>query len=194
MPLSIGCVRGESSLARHVYDKFKEVMKGGGRQFGKRAAMEAEKVWNGESSFILKDGGWISVSADMSPSDVAAFQKAWVGGGNSLDNDGFSDDICVRGESSLARTGMGDSARVVIAAGGGGGGAGGAWEAPPRPAEWDEKNAARYRGAECGACGRDEVEEVYQEQDDDGYERVVKMVCSSCSHERLDVFRFHHYE
>lgn len=60
--------------------------------------------------------------------------------------------------------------------------------------EWPEASAAAYRGSNCGSCGRDEMERVFDEYDDDGYELTVKMVCSSCSAERLDVYRFHHYE
>lgn len=60
--------------------------------------------------------------------------------------------------------------------------------------DWPEASAAPYRGVNCGACGRDEMERVFDEYDDDGYELTVKMACNSCSAERLDVYRFHHYE
>lgn len=65
---------------------------------------------------------------------------------------------------------------------------------PGFEAEWPEASAAAYRGSNCGSCGRDEMERVFDEYDDDGYELTVKMACNSCSAERLDVYRFHHYE
>ena len=63
-------------------------------------------------------------------------------------------------------------------------------------AGWGSRDPTGWNlGMLCGDCGREnEAEVVFMEMEDNQWEITVKRLCNSCSHERLDIYRFHHYE
>lgn len=59
----------------------------------------------------------------------------------------------------------------------------------------DRSPALLCHGDTCGACGREGLASVVTiELEADNYEVAVKRLCDSCDAERIDVYRFHHYE
>lgn len=139
--------------------------------------------------------------------DEAEFAEAWLKvTGDKWDENARNSGVIDTG-SSWGPTAFNSSSDTVTVTGGGGGGFAsvgiggndGGWVVSDGgsidldPPHWGSA-AVRFLGNTCGSCGRDEMEIVESEFDDGGWEITNKLLCNSCSHERLDVFRFHHYE